>query len=323
MKTIKIQYKILLSGFPNRDEEYNIDEFKLKKEIVNQDKIKERIDKEVFDTGIFIKYCIVDKLGTILYLENDELIDFQIQNKFNLSENKVKLLLEKYKSIIEKVKNTINKIKLTLDIPVEYPMIRLNIFDENNEFICDYVQKNYITFWNRLEYISTNEKDKNFASIIESKYWGKIREERINRALNFFYTSFDSNSEAIRFIMLISSLESLFNYKLSSQNSITKRVSELSAKILSVFNQEKCEENYNKVKKIYNIRSKYIHGEKNKITIEDERLLRRIVRIIIIFYIIVHIDTNWSIGEIINYINGDPEKVKEEYKEILKLLIQV
>ena len=100
--------------------------------------------------------------------------------------------------------------------------------------------------------------------------------------MNYFYSSFNSSDISLRYLILFSSLESLL---ITSKKNITENLARRTSKILNYGDDKKEKEVYEKLKTLYNIRSKYIHGTKrNIITIENERELRNYVRETLIIY---------------------------------------
>lgn len=326
MQKIKLKYKLLLSGFPGIKGKYEIEDFYLKSEYIDIDKyIEGRVSNE-FLLSEFMSYCFLssEKGIYINFLESISFCEFEIANKCKLNEenmrykNGFQLLINKYPEIIRKVKNIITEIRLTLNIPVSAPVIRIYFYNVNEEYLFSFIYCIETSIWNRLLYVDENEFNSCSRFHIKLDYYLNVDNERYKRALLFFNESFDSSKKEIRFINLISCLESIFNYKLSSQESITKRVSTICANIFSVFDN-KFDEYYDEFKSYYNKRSRYLHGDKNVISIEDEKGLRKRVRVIMILYMIVIKEKKNSTREMINYLN-DTKKMDLQHQLLLKTL---
>ena len=124
------------------------------------------------------------------------------------------------------------------------------------------------------------------------------KNSRFKRALNFYVKSFDSFDIGVRFTLLFSSLEALFN--ITAEN-ITEEVSKYASKILFL-TKRKAKSSKWKIITYYDIRSKYIHGNDGfEITKEIENNLREYVREILIIY--------WNISTV--YGITDSQEIKD------------
>lgn len=320
MQVIKIKYEILLSGFPGIDKTFQFHEFTLKSEKINEEKLIELTQSKDFNTGLFISYCLLtDEQGSAFYnyFENEEFIELEISNKCILKQEKIPSLCQKYPSIINKATNLFPELRIIFNVPVTTPVIKISFYNSEEEYIGQLVHINSVSFWNRMSLIDPDEFANNSRFHINLEHFKMIANDRYKRAMDFYDDSFESGKVETRFTMLISALESLFNYRLTSNDSITKKVSSSCANLLSIFTPEKYEENYIKIKKIYNIRSRYLHGDKNTITLKDEKELRKIVRIILIFYSIVINEKNYTIQEMLDYVNN-PSAIELQHKLLLR-----
>ena len=120
---------------------------------------------------------------------------------------------------------------------------------------------------------------------------------RFKRALDFYVDSFDSSNIGVRFTLLFSALESLFNI---DKEGITKEISNYSSRMLFLSSDEKRSVR-NKIHDFHDKRSCYIHGNlADELTADDEAELRSYVREILIIY--------WDIS--ITYEIYDPQEIK-------------
>jgi len=109
----------------------------------------------------------------------------------------------------------------------------------------------------------------------------KEKNPRYKRALHFYVNSFNSTDIGVRFTLLFSSLEALFN--ITAEN-ITNEISEYASKILFLSKKQSKSSKW-KIISYYNDRSRYIHGNEGfEITKEIEHNLREYVREILLIY---------------------------------------
>ena len=110
--------------------------------------------------------------------------------------------------------------------------------------------------------------------------------------------SFESQDIGIRFTLLFSALESLFNI---TGDEITKEISTYASKILFLNSKERKESKW-KISTFYKIRSHYIHGNDGyQLTEIQENELRNYVREILLIY--------WNISVVYNIY--DPQVIKD------------
>lgn len=121
--------------------------------------------------------------------------------------------------------------------------------------------------------------------------------------LEYFNASYTVEYDMVRFIILITALESIFSI---SHDQITHTVARHSSLLLSN-TKEEFQNNYSKIKKLYNQRSNFIHGTKDKIVLleEDIDFTEELVRKAIIFWI----NLGQNKQQLFNYFNrlGYPE----------------
>ena len=315
MKKIKIKYEILISGFPELLVDYKFRGFSLKKYYIKDSTMEEY---DLFNTNLVLSHCMFidnDNKKSVYYLENDDFVEYEIQNKLILTKEKIPELCSKYPNILNNVYNLILEMRLTLNIPIGFLTVNVNIYNENDLFIgtANYMSETYI--WDRMKNIDIDEFINNSRSGFDIKTFLKIDNVRYQRALMFFNRSFDDPDVSIRFIMLVSCLESLFNYRLRKEESITNRVSTICSNILSALDNNNSLY-YDEIKSMYNKRSRFLHGDNDAINLECEKKLRKYTRIIIIFYSNVALKTHKSTNEMIQYLLKP-----EEYDLIEKLII--
>lgn len=98
-------------------------------------------------------------------------------------------------------------------------------------------------------------------------------------ALLNFEASYSISNPKVRFITLVTSLESLFNFgREQIAHTISRHLSLIISKSKSEF-----DENYTKIKKLYNKRSSIVHGSSEKVTTEDLIEIENLVRQALLF----------------------------------------
>lgn len=235
----------------------------------------------------FSTYSPKDKDGIFYeYFENDELFELDVDEE--TFKDNYKLQKFYLKKIIEQVSRLELKLRLITNLNIGLPIFKVTIYDKNkdvityagystaqssNLMIWDYNDKLKELLGKRLE---INISDKALLELEE-------KNDRFKRAMSFYNSSFLPIDKSIRFVLLFSALEALFNLN-EEDKIITDEISRYASKIQ--FLSSKKEKNmYYKIADYYDIRSTYIHGNNPRpITTENEFDLREIVRKVLIIY---------------------------------------
>lgn len=194
------------------------------------------------------------------------------------------------------------KLRLITGIGITLPVVEVSLFDDKGDFYS--CMTGSIPKFSNVEVRDYNDDLKkklshNLQLRITDDAIKELEEKngRFKRALDFYVNSFDSNNIGMRFTLLFSALESIFNI---DKEGITKEISNYSSRILFLSSDEKSSVR-NKIHKFYAKRSFYIHGNyADELTANDEAELRSYVREILIIY--------WNIS--MTYGIYDPLKIK-------------
>ena len=254
--------------------------------------------------NLYLHSCIGDyKNLKYSFFESKDLVEFEVSNKTVINKSTYDKILQKYK-IAEKIDDLEMKLRLVLNIPLIFQAVNIEFYDENKKYVSSIQSNRKISFWNRLSYdLDAKEISNNSRFHMNFDTMKNTRNDRFNRALYFYNNSFDSEIISNRFILIFSSLEAIFN--LDSEN-IIEKLARFSAKLLSENNPEYYNTIYNDMKYLYKKRCEYVHGKKNNnILIEDEKLLRKYVRKIIIAYWYIILYSKKTPKQILEYLDSN------------------
>lgn len=307
MKKIYVKYKILVNGLDTTIP-YSIDGFTMKsakfdKTMFNN---KYEVNKEgmSFNLNFYLESCFTDfKKLTYNYLENEDPDEIEVSNKAIINSRTSLKLLSKLK-LYNKINDLEMKMRLILNIPLIFQIVCYEFYDENKLFLTAVQGNRQISFWNRLTYkISSEEIANNSRFSMDFNLMKSTGNNQFDRALEFYNESFESEKVSIRYILIFSALEAIFN--LDTHN-VTEKISTYSAKLLAEDDDKEYNQIYTNIKKLYKKRSDYIHGSKtNNITEIDENQLRYYVRKIINTYWIIIWQTKKTAKQILEYLNSD------------------
>lgn len=194
------------------------------------------------------------------------------------------------------------KLRLITGIGITLPVVKVSLFDEKGDSYSCMTG----TTW-KVSNIEVKDYDNDLKYKLSHNLQLRINDDaikeleekniRFGRALDFYVNSFDSSNIGVRFTLLFSALESLFNI---DKEGITKEISNYSSRMLFLSSNEKSSVR-NKIFDFYDKRSCYIHGNSaDELTADDEAELRSYVREILIIY--------WDIS--ITYEIYDPQEIK-------------
>ena len=284
---LKIRCKILVNGlFPMKN--FKIDEFIQKTGSYDESKINVEDEDYIFyvsDRLVKSMYSVKGIKGCFYeYLENEELIEVDVEKEISKNKDLIRNFALDY--CFGKIAILERKLRLITNITIGLPVFRANLYDEDG---------------NKLEHIggicgktsnlNINEYTESMKEILSERLRLNITQEtleelektnsRYKRAMTFYNESFFAEDIEIKFVLLFSALESLFNF---DPDKVTEYVAKYSSKCL--FLDEKKEKKYYfKIKDFYDRRSSYIHGnEPKEIGKEREFQLREIVRKILLIY---------------------------------------
>lgn len=305
MKNYKIKLKILVYGFPPLVEKCIIDNFELKNAIINEENIVKSTKKDSFSTAIYITSCSYRiQKGEPLYYNYFENIDY-INVETDDTEDKIEIMHKA--NIINKIMSFQKKLRLQFNVRIIFPISRIEIYRDNDEFF-----DSVVNYWDfpiepMLIHFDKVSFEHNSHFHFELQRFEQLEHANVKfeRAINYFVSSFDSSNISLRYLLLFSSMEALL---INSKKNITENLANRMSKILLYNDSIKEKDAYNKIKELYNIRSKYIHGsKKNIITNDNERDLRCYVREVLIIYWVYAINNKLGSGQIIKNIDNNVE----------------
>jgi len=308
MKKIYVKYKILVNGL-HTTTPYTIDGFTLKSSMFDKDMFNNKYDENKegidFNLNFYLESCFTDfeKLS-YNYFESDNYEEIEVSNKVTINSKTVTRLLQSKIEIYNRINDLERKIRLILNIPLMFQIVCFEFYDEDMKFLTAVQGNRQLSFWNRLTYkIDPEEFANNSRYGMDFNAMKSTDNNQFNRALEFYNDSFDSEKISSRYILIFSTLESIFNL---DRENITKKISRYSAKLLAEGNDKEYNQVYSDIKKLYKKRCDYIHGSKtNNILDEDEKLLRSYVRKIILAYWMIILYTKKTAKQILDYLNSD------------------
>ena len=308
--------KILISGlFPMVN--FRIDGFIEKTALYNENMIDINNPDYIFYSSghlLHSMYACREKEGSYYeYFENEGMIKYEVDDEISRVDVEKKILNEQF----IKVNLLQKKIRLLTGIGITLPVFKTTIYNDKGEFYTYVGGVNW-----EVSRIAVSDYDAELKTKLEQRLHLYILDStitnlenknmRYKRALNFYLQSFESQDIGIRFTLLFSALETLFNI---SGNEVTKEVSTYSSNILFLSSKERSKSKW-KISTYYNIRSRYIHGNDGyQLTKKQESELRDYVREILLIY--------WNISMVYNIY--DPQNIKEliNSTKITNLDIQV
>lgn len=313
---MKLLYKnkILISGiFPLQN--YRIDGYVEKTGIYNNEIISTDDPEQIFySSGHLINSCyqyVGKKEVNYEYFESENLAEYEIDDNLSIDEIQ-RIFLDEQASKVDLLQE---KIRLLTGLAITLPVFLTTIYKDDSIF----------TYVGNIAWTTTNLKVRDYDDEMKKSLQNRLnfhisdstitdlktKNSRFKRALNFYNNSFNSLDVGVRFTLLFSSLESLFN--ITAEN-ITNEVSKYASKIL-LLNKKKANSSKWKIIDYYDIRSRYIHGNDGfEITKEIEHNLREYVREILLIYWVISMTYNiidaQEIKDLLDQIDNDTIDLK-------------
>lgn len=301
MAKYKVKVQLLVRGFPLIEGNYELDGFNLKKNKMDVNEFNQAIESEEFDTRIYMG-CIAYRLPSekkLTYYYFERIIDYSIETTKKDKSDLSRVLIEN-KTIQDDINFLEKKLRLIYNLPIKFPIRKFFIYDKDNLKIDQITSVTSMPNNDGLLNFDSNEfyQKSKFNICIKSINNVENKNQNFKTAMNFFYNSFDIEDKNIRFILLFSALEAIFNlrninntkiFKFSEETTdeekITTVISVLSSKFLFFDSVEATTEKEERIRYLYKQRGNYIHGKKIfDIDATEEKELREYVRQILILY---------------------------------------
>lgn len=308
MNQFKIKYKMLCYGFPPIEGSFISDNFELKDYKLGSNLYDSKNEYGGFNPSLYLYNCCYQVKGddSIYYncFESIEDLIVNVPIKF-----KDKYEIQNYimnKTEIVTISNIFEKkLRLVFNVRIVFPIRIIKIYDMAG--------KSYGTITLTKDFPGVNWQYTSNKQIFEfnSHFKTSLKEfidlekknVKFERAMNYFNSSFDSSSVSTRYTMLFSALEALL---IRGKTQVTEKLALRTSHILKCIDPNIEKETYSEIKKMYDIRSKYIHGsKKNAIMIRDEEKLRKYVREVLIIYWMYAQNNKLTANQIINNLDND------------------
>lgn len=286
-KKVYIKLKILINGlFPITNfcfEDFTFKNGKYDESVINT----ENKDFIFYSSGHLLNSCygLEGKKGNYYnYFENENYIELEMDEV--VYNNRDRLNDFVLKNMSGKIESMEKRLRLITNFNIGLPILKATVYDENQK-ILTYVgisshQTSYLNiskYTDDMKKLLTNRL--RFRISDSTIYELEKNNSRYKRAMLFYNNSFLTNDIGVRFVLLFSSIESLFN--INGQD-VADIISKNTSRIMFV-SPKKTKQYYFKIKNLYDIRSKYIHGNEPRIITEKiEFDLREIVREVLLMY---------------------------------------
>ncbi|PFI61825.1 hypothetical protein COJ00_14645 [Priestia megaterium] len=293
MKKLKLKYEAVVYGLYPREKgekDYSVGEFVFKEKQIDLTKYKEIYTDNPYFINSNLRYWCNQFAGDENHyyccFENDNPIEIEVSNKNGASKDKIKKYVEKN---LDELRNKVlyleKVLRLVTNLDIFIPVIKLEVYDDKMEFIEKVFFMQDFTPLNHASRFSENNLKLQSDRLRLNIHWDSMTKimstnKEYIRALDYFNQSFSVNNIPVKLLCLFASLESLFNY---DKENIAEKVSTYTSKL--IFDKDKKDEIYSRIKKLYDERSRYIHGQRtDRITYAFYEELKEFVRVVLLNY---------------------------------------
>lgn len=335
IKEYKLKYEILVAGLYPFKEDYSLNGYTLRKNIIENEKFKDYIENDIIYISPLIGFCCcnTDKNTVYLTFEKEKNIKLDIKDNEN-KKTVAKKLLEH--DLLKEPRDLEKYLVLNVNNSIMFPIIIMKLFDMDDNLITrsmSFAKLNVPSLIGQnINLINEKMTRQNFRLNSGFSYESLIglrnNNSYFDRALSLYYSSFSVNDEKIGFVLLITALETLLN--LSTYAKVKKcekcsqkiyQISETVATNVNLLLMDKTGKIKEIIKKNYNKRSKYLHGTKVEITTEDEQKLQEYVRkVLLMYWFISTAKKTFVHKEIVNEFQLETYNTKFEYSTFLTTL---
>ncbi|CEG27110.1 HEPN domain-containing protein [Bacillus sp. B-jedd] len=289
MKKLKLKFEAVVSGLYPMENEYSVDEFVFKQKQIDLTKYAEALNANPFIANPSLFSWLMqfegDEKHYYCCFENENPIEIEVSNKIGASKYRIEKYVEKnFIELFNKVLYLEKVLRLVTNLDIFMPVIKLEVYDEEMDFIGKrFFAQSFSTLNPNSSFLKEHLE-------LQSRLKLHIRwdlmtqmmsaNKEYSRALEYFNQSFSVNNTSVKLLCLFASLESLFNY---DKEKIAEKVATYTSKL--IFDKDKKAEIYSRIKKLYDERSRYIHGQStDRITDALYEELKEFVRVVLLNY---------------------------------------
>lgn len=263
-----------------------------------------------------------------LYNRNDRAGSFykvlRYRKKVSIKKNIDKYFDENENDFLKEVENIEKYFRMITNLHIMLGTVSLVLYKNNEKISSTVLYREYqsILRYTSKEYLNIKRYNRILSHTIDVPSFNLIQEKikEFKNSINYYNNSFEQTDISLEFLLLISSLEALFN---NNKKRIAFKVRHYGSKFL--LDDEKFEENKKVINKMYELRSKYVHG---KVFTQDLSLyvveLREKVRMIIINYFLIaiqqyDINNTYKHENVIKFFINPNKAEKNKLKDIKSL----
>lgn len=334
MSKIRLEYEILVSGIYPFEGTFEKCDFRIVKNRVDDSLFNSLAKESVIYISPFIGMCCYpDETGVPVYLtfQKEELIEVDYGNKEEYDLKTTNKFIESL-GAFDKIDLLEKSLILEVNNDIKFPAKVIKVYDNTGKFItllANFMKLNVPSLLNcnKEQVLEICKRQNNRLS--SGFDYDKITElaesnKYFKNALSMYHASFSVSDHQVGFMLLVIALESLLGLDTYAEPekceccgqkkyAITKTISENVAHFL----MDENDVIKKRMKKLYDIRSKFVHKGKD-IPKQNEQELQEYVRKVLLMYWIVSMNNKQpEHGEIIKEIQSQNYKNSIMYRNFL------
>ncbi len=283
MENYQINYEALVFNFPiTQKAEYPEHSFYVNK-LTKVEEQKLLPDNNGFFANWTFLSCCFDVPGsgsTYVTLKNNSPIPYKSADIMSITTQK------EIAGIVAQEINEFNKtIILETNLHIFFPVMQIKVYSDSNQLVFSFATASHGKIIPGCEYENKyiSLKKRSHYHLNQKAFFNFLRESnhvRYKNAFDYYIRSFHETSPEIAFCLLCSAIDAITGI---GKSGFTKeRLAKYCAVLLC--KPAKSGELKKRIKKLYQVRSNFVHGKNNTITESDEIELREIVRKFLISY---------------------------------------
>ena len=300
MSKLKLKYEILVSGIYPFEGNFEKCGFKIVKNIIEEERIKNLSEESVIYFSPFIGLCCYpDSVGTMVYLtfQKEEVIEIDYGDETEYDVAFTNQYIESL-NLFETVEMIEKTMVLEVNNDIKFPIKMVKVYDLDGNLVtllADFMKLNVpclISNDQRQVLEVIKRQNNRLSSGISYEKVTELAENNkfFKNALSMYYSSFSVSDHNVRFILLVTALESLLGLgtyskpeKCESCGQLKYAITATISQNVSIILMDQNDIIKRRIKKLYDVRSKYVHSGR-EIEKRDEEEMQEYVRKVLLMY---------------------------------------
>ena len=303
MSTLRLEYEILVSGiypFTGKLEKCG---FTMTKNIVDENLFNSLAKESIIYLSPFLGICqYPDENGTPVYLtfRKEEFVEIDYRNVKEYDVGFTNKFLEKL-NLFELIENLEKTMILEVNNDIKFPAKVVKVYDLDGNFVtmfADFMRLNVPCLISNdstkvLEAMKRQNNRLNFGVTYDKVIELSNNNKCFKNALSMYHSSFDVSDHQVGFTLLVIALESLLGLSTYEKvercemcNQDKHKVTTTISQNVSLILMDKDDTIKDRMKKLYNVRSRFVHDGKEVLKQEEQEIQEYVRKVLLMYWFV-------------------------------------